>query len=207
MALYREPYTSCSRLGSLSSGGLDWSNCEAEVRLFDCSGRVTGSVSLHRYHKRRDHLEVQDVRVDGNTLYFNEACITYSREAGGRCSQLVAVEIGSGKELWRSGYKTSNNVFLVHGDYIIGGYGFTAEPSFLHIFRKRDGKLLHKQALKTRSFPGGNHDHLAIDPGGLLRVGVYEHANDLEFLLQGAASGRPTLKFSREIAPRSAMLR
>ena len=72
----------------------------------------------------------------------------------------------TGKELWRTGFKTSNNVFLVHGDYIIGGYGFTAEP--VNVFRKRDGRLLHKQALKTRSFPGGNHDHLAIGPGGVL---------------------------------------
>ena len=201
LALYREPYTSCSRLGTLKSGGLDWSNCEAEVRLFDCGGRTTGSVSLHRYHKRADHLEVQDVRVDGSTLYFNEACITYSREAGGRCSQLVAVDWKSGKELWRTGFRTSNNVFLIHGDYIIGGYGFTAEPSAVNIFRKRDGRLLHTRALKTRSFPGGNHDHLAIGPGNVLRVGVYEHENDLQFQLSGLSSGRPSLTYQREVAP------
>ena len=204
MALYREPYTSCQRLGKKKGGGLDWTNCEAEVRVFDCAGRTKASVSLHRYHKRKDYLEVQDVRVEGDMLYFNEACITYSREAGGRCSQLVAVNMLTGKEKWRTGFKTSNNVFLVHGDYIIGGYGFTAEPSALNIFRKKDGRLLRKKRLKTRSFPGGNHDHLRIEPGNVLRVGVYEHFKDLKFSLKGLGTGRPSLKYLGSVAPQKA---
>ena len=204
LALYREPYTSCQRLGRKKSGGLDWSNCEAEVRVFDCSGRVRASLSLHRYHKRSNYIEVQDVRVDGSTLYFNEACITYSREAGGRCSQLVAVNLNTGKERWRTGFKTSNNVFLIHGNYIIGGYGFTAEPSSVNIFRKKDGRLLYKKALKTRAFPGGNHDHLALEPGNVLRVGVYEQRNDLTFLMRGLSSGRPSLKYLGKVAPAKA---
>ena len=206
MALYREPYNSCERLRPKISGRPKWANCEAEVKVFDCAGRTTASVSLHRYYSRSDYLEVQDARVDGNMLYFNEACGTYSREAGGRCSQLVAINLTTGKQAWRTGFKTSNNVFLVHGDYIIGGYGFTAEPSAVNIFRKRDGRLLHRKALKTRSFPGGNHDHLRIEPGlgNVLRVGVYEQYNDLTFRIDGLHAGKPKLKYLGTTAPQAA---
>ncbi len=207
MALYREPYTSCQRLKRKKGGGLDWTNCQAEVMLFDCAGKAKVRVSLHRYHKRPDQLEVQDVRVDGNMLYFNEACISYSKDAGGRCSQLVAVNLRTGKEKWRTGFKTSNNVFLVHGDYIIGGYGFTAEPSALNIFRKKDGRLLRKTRLKTKAFPGGNHDFLRIERGNMLRVGVYEHFKDLKFSIKGLSAGRPSLKYVGSVAPRKAPLR
>ncbi len=201
MALYREPYTSCQRLKRKKGGGLDWTNCQSEVMLFDCAGKAKVRVSLHRYHKRKDYLEVQDVRVDGDMLYFNEGCITYSREAGGRCSQLVAVDLRTGKEKWRTGFKTSNNVFLVHGGYIIGGYGFTAEPSALNIFRKKDGRLLRKKRLKTKSFPGGNHDFLRIERGDVLRVGVYEHFKDLKFSLKGLSADRPSLRYLGSVAP------
>ncbi len=113
----------------------------------------------------------------------------------------MAVDVRRGKEKWRTGFKTLNNAFLVHGDYIIGGYGFTAEPSALNILRKKDGRLLRKTRLKTRSFPGGNHDHLRIEPGNVLRVGVYEHFKDLKFSLNGLGAGRPSLRYLGSVAP------
>ncbi len=193
MALYREPFESC---------GYDSNhpNCQSEVRIFDCAGKTTAVVPLNQYHSRKTHLEVQDARLDGRVLYHNEACITYSRQAGGRCSSLVAVDVPTGKVLWRTRPLTSNNAFLVHGDHIIAGYGFTAEPSAIHVLRKKDGKRLSRTALKTKAFPGGNHDALSIE-GSLLRVGVYEEWNDLTFRLLGFDKGKPHLAYAGAVAP------
>src|SRR5262249_14090676 len=120
VALYRDPYDagSCSLSGD--------ANCDYEVKVFRC-GELAASVALGPLLSRKDELEVQDIRYADGVLYFNEACQSYSRLAGGRCSSMVAVDVQSGQVLWRSEPLRSNNVFLVVGDYLVTGYGFTGE--------------------------------------------------------------------------------
>jgi len=83
----------------------------------------------------------------GGILYFNEACQTYSKDAGGKCSYLVALDPIKKKVLWRSEPLVSNFRLLVHGDYIVTGYGFTKEKKRLNILRRRDGKVVFKTSL------------------------------------------------------------
>lgn len=110
-------------------------------------GKVQFDLSLADFHPRKNHLEVQDIRYVDGILYFNEACQTYSKEAGGKCSYLVALDPLKKKVLWRSKPLVSNFRLLVHGDYIVTGYGFTKEKKRLNILRRRDGKLVFKTRL------------------------------------------------------------
>jgi len=104
VALYRERPAEWTTLGNR--------NRSSKVRLFDCSGKELASVLLDSYMSRPEHLEVQDVRYDGSLLFFNEACQTYSREAGGQCSALVALDPIGKTVMWRTGSLVSNNCSL-----------------------------------------------------------------------------------------------
>jgi hypothetical protein len=196
VALYRETYDALWSRADSSS----WTNRKYDIRIFDCNGKSVARITPNDFFSRKDHLEVQDVRFDGKrTVYFNEACQTYSRQAGGRCSSLVAVDVITKKVKWRSWPKRSNNVFLLHGDYIIAGYGFTGEASSLHMIRRSDGRVVTSKSLRVNVFPGGNHDSLAVQSDGALRVGVYESDKDLLFRLTGFDSRTPTVKFAGNI--------
>jgi hypothetical protein len=140
-ALYRDPYdaSSCKLSGS--------TNCAYEIAAFDCGGSTLFRVPLNKFLSRKNQLEVQDARMADRVVYFNEACQSYSREAGGRCSSLVALDPFSRAVLWRTRPLVSNNRFLVYPQYIVTGYGFTAEPDFLFIVRRSDGKVMHKESL------------------------------------------------------------
>lgn len=137
LALYRDPYGA----GSCQLG--DASNCDYQVRHYR-DGALAWSLSLTHFLSRIDHLEVQDIRLSGGVLYFNEACQTYSNEAGGDCSSLVAVDPVAKRVLWRTPSLISNNRFFVHGCYVVAGYGFTSEPDAVHLVDRRTGKVVQK---------------------------------------------------------------
>jgi hypothetical protein len=142
VALYRQDILTC----------MSKKNCSNEVRLFDCGGKELASVVLDPHMSRADHLEVQDVRYDGTTLFFNEACQSYSSEAGGKCSALVALDPIGKKVLWRTGSLVSNNWFAVTGDYLVAAYGFTMEPATLRVLRKKDGAIMDTKRLQGTNF-------------------------------------------------------
>jgi len=146
VALYRGSFDAC---GAATPGSL---NCDAEVRLYDCTGALLAAVPLKPLMSRPDQLEVQDVRYDGGTLYFNEACQTYSREAGGRCSSLVAVEPVAKRVLWRTRPLVSNNWFVIAGDYLVAAYGFTGERASIRVVRRTDGAIVDTQPLDHTNF-------------------------------------------------------
>ena len=115
---------------------------------------------------REKKFEVQDLRYDKGILYFNAACLSYSAMQKGRCSTLYAYDPQKKKLLWHSRYRTSNDIFLVTDHLVIAGYGFTQEPDYLYLLRKRDGKLLKKIKLDSA------HDYLEM-VGDKLHVMTY----------------------------------
>ncbi len=142
VALYRERFATC--VGNR--------NCASEVRVFDCNGFPIAAVPLTPHLSRPDHLEVQDVRYSGGTLYFNEACQSYSREAGGRCSSLVALDVLQRRVLWRTPALTSNNWFALMGEYVVAAYGFTGEPASIRVIRRSDGAIVDRKPLEGTNF-------------------------------------------------------
>ena len=115
---------------------------------------------------REKRFEVQDLRYDKGVLYFNAACLSYAKRQKGRCSTLYAYDTQQKKLLWHSRYRTSNDIFLVTDRLVIAGYGFTHEPDYLYLLRKRDGKMLKKIKLDSA------HDYLEM-VGDKLHVITY----------------------------------
>jgi hypothetical protein len=180
VGLYRDPYnlSSCQLTGGR--------NCSFGVALFECSGRQRWLFLLDPLLSRPDQLEVQDIRYADGVLYFNEACQSYARNAGGKCSSLVAIEPLTQTVLWRTPPLVSNNVFLVHQRYLITGHGFTDEPDFLFIVRRSDGKIMQKLPIPLA------HEGLSIDPEGILSAFI-EHDKILRFRAEGFDGDRPRL--------------
>ncbi len=141
--LYRDPYgaSSCSL-------GTD-KNCRYEARFYRAGGRLSWTMGFETLWSRLEHLEIHDIQLSGGVVYFNEACQSYSRSAGGKCSSLVAVDPKQGQVLWRTEPLMSNHRFLLLEDVIIAGYGFTAEVDYLHLLRRSDGELLDRKRLRS----------------------------------------------------------
>jgi hypothetical protein len=143
LAFYREPYNLQSCQLSTTT------NCAYEARHYDRGGKERWRVSLNELFSRGDHLEIQDVRLAGGVLYFNEACQSYAQGAGGQCSSLVAVDPVTRKVLWRTQPLVSNGRFVVRGCYLVAGYGFTAEPDHVSLVSRATGKVLQDVPLAS----------------------------------------------------------
>lgn len=180
MAFYREPYGA----GTCDTG--TDSVCRYFVRLYDIEGNEMWGVPLHDLLSAKAHLEVQDVRYADGTLYFNEACQSYSSEAKGKCSYLVAYDPKAKEVRWRTKNLVSNGRFLIHGDYIVAGYGFTAEKDFIYVVSRNDGSILQKVPLKK------SPETFELTEDGLLRVQVYPGTLHW-FEMRGWDTDRPKL--------------
>ncbi len=177
VATYRERFEQC---------GAGKGNCATIVKVFDVDGKESASVSLGQFLSRRDQLEVQDVRLADGVLYFNEACQTYSREAGGRCSALVALDLAQKKVLWRTHALVSNNEFRVVGPYLVAAYGFTGEPARVTVLRRQDGAVMDVHRL-----PGTNFEMTPV--GDVLSVRIYQNIGTARFRMVGFDGAAPKL--------------
>lgn len=89
------------------------------------------------------------VEEDG-ILYVSHGHNTYAKESGGRNAYLTAIDPKKDEILWRSPPLVANaRTFLVLGDLIVSGYGFTAEPDFLYLIDRKTGEVAGRHALKT----------------------------------------------------------
>lgn len=154
LAFYRGP------LGGAANGG----NVAYRAILFRADGSRAWDTNLNRFLSRTDRLEVQDVRYADGKLYLNEACQSYAREVGGACSSLLRVDPAAGRVDWRTPPLTSNNVILLHGPYVVAGYGFTAEADSLFLVDRATGRIVDRQPLDSA------HSYLEIVDGDLVVV-------------------------------------
>ena len=181
-ALYRDQYD----VGSCKLSDKTATNCGYEARLHECNGAPAWTLPLNSLLSRPDHLEVQDIHYDGDVLYFNEACQSYSREAKGKCSSLVAVDPKAGKVLWRTPPLTSNGEFLVLPRHIVSGYGFTAEPDFVFVVRRSDGAVIQKKPIPTAAY--------AFEVGDDGKLSVFTYAETtVRFTMTGFDGDAPQL--------------
>jgi len=183
VATYRERFEPCYARG-------EHANCGTLVKIFDKANTEVVSLSLDSFLSHKDHLEVQDVRFvasgAGGALYFNEACQSYSSEAGGKCSALIAVDPFAKKVLWRTAPLASNNEFLVQGDYLVAAYGFTGEKASIRIVRRSDGKVMEQQPLQHTNFE-------MFTSKDTLSVEMYYTFGRANFRMEGFAGAAPKL--------------
>lgn len=95
--------------------------------------------------------EVQDVRWDAEThyLYFNMACPSYSSMIGGKGSKLFCYDVENEKMVWSTPYLTSNDILILHKNYVFCGYGFTNEKDYVCMVDKMTGKVYSKILLSS----------------------------------------------------------
>jgi hypothetical protein len=170
LAFYREPYN----VGACTLG--DAMNCAYEARFYDASGRVAWSLRLDALLSRPDQLEIQDIRLAGGVLYFNEACQSYSSGANGQCSALVAVEPRQRRILWRTRNLVSNGRFRITGCNIVAGYGFTAEPDYVFLVDRTTGRVLSRRwvskAPQEMTLVAGDRIDVRLYSGALRRYQI-----------------------------------
>ncbi len=108
-------------------------------------------------------------------LYVSHFHMTYAKSSGGMNGYITAIDLASGKLLWRSRPLVCNShSFVISEDAIICGYGFTAEDDFMFVLDRHTGKVV--STTKVKSGP----ERIAMGDG-VLYVRTYN--TDYKFLL------------------------
>lgn len=90
------------------------------------------------------------VKQEGNILYVSHSHNTYAKSSHGMNGYLTAINTDNNQILWRSQSLVCNaRNFEIINEVIICGYGFTAEPDFIYLIDKNNGKILQQINLKT----------------------------------------------------------
>ena len=83
-------------------------------------------------------------------LYASTSHHTYAKSTFGKNAFVSALDAGTGELLWQSAPLVCNAMnFVLRGDHLLCGYGFTAEPDFLYVLSRADGKVASKLPLKS----------------------------------------------------------
>jgi outer membrane protein assembly factor BamB len=94
--------------------------------------------------------EIVWAREANGVLYVENAHLTYARSSYGQNAYITAIDVRTGKRLWRSRALVANaGTFAVTPDYLITGYGFTAEPDYLYLLQRRTGRVVERLGLPS----------------------------------------------------------
>ncbi|XXT15999.1 hypothetical protein WME94_37705 [Sorangium sp. So ce429] len=89
------------------------------------------------------------VARDG-VLYVSSGHRTYAASSKGKNAYLSALDLATGQLLWQSAPLVCNaENFVLRGDHLLCGYGFTAEPDFLYVLERATGKVVSKLPMKS----------------------------------------------------------
>ncbi len=91
------------------------------------------------------------VMMNDGIIYASIGHKTYSASTFGWNSTLVAVKPATGKIIWQSPPLVSNaDRFLLIGEILISGYGFTSEPNYIYQISARSGAIIKRHKLRSR---------------------------------------------------------
>ena len=86
--------------------------------------------------------EIVWARQVGQTLLVAHAHASYARESGNRNGYLTAIDLHRKRVRWRSPSLVANAyTFVVVGDAVVTGYGFTAEGDWLYLLDLNTGRI------------------------------------------------------------------
>ena len=111
--------------------------------------------------------------VNGNNAYLKDGIFYGASVANGYAQPntcfVFAYDLENEKLLWRSADQTYNSMnFLVKGDVIFCGYGFTAEDDYLYQLDKNTGEIIDRLLLKKMP-------DLIVEQDGKLYVHTYSY--------------------------------
>lgn len=83
-------------------------------------------------------------------LYLQSAHRTYASSSKGKNAYITAIDFASGEVMWQSEPLVANaQNFILRGDSIVCGYGFTAEPDFIYVLSRSTGAVTSKIPVKS----------------------------------------------------------
>lgn len=111
--------------------------------------------------------------TDGDTIYIANGGGSYAKEMFGKKGFMSAISLSTGKLLWRSQpLVTGSGPFARYDDFLMTGYGFTAEPDNVFLLDKATGKVATKMSVDSA-------------PDGIIlsgsRATVFTYDSKLEF--------------------------
>jgi len=113
--------------------------------------------------------EVVFAKEAGGVLYAETAHSTYAKSSSGLNAYLNAVDLKTKKLRWRSPALVANaGNFVILGDTIVAGYGFTSEPDYLYAIDRRSGRVQGRLLLPSSPERIARH-------GNVLTVDTYDH--------------------------------
>jgi hypothetical protein len=111
-------------------------------------------------------------REANGALYVQNAHLTYARSSYGQNAYITAIDPESKRRLWRSkGLVANAQTFAVTPDYLVTGYGFTAEDDWLYLLDRRTGRVVERLSLPSgpekitrsgKSFVVRTYDHVIV---------------------------------------------
>jgi len=105
----------------------------------------------------------------GGVLYVENAHWTYASSSYGRNAYVTAIDLETKRRLWRTRALVANaRTFVVADDYLVTGYGFTAERDHLYLIDRRTGKVVSELALPSAP-------ERIVRRGGRIHVRTYDH--------------------------------
>jgi len=95
-------------------------------------------------------MEVYWAQKVGDILYASTGHHTYAKSSKGKNAFISAIDADNGLLRWQTDPLVCNTKnFVIHGSYIICGYGVTDEPNFLYVISRADGKTVSKIPLES----------------------------------------------------------
>ena len=110
--------------------------------------------------------QIRYAQIKDHILYLSIGHLTYA-ESSPHNAYVAAVDLAEKKLLWKSQPLVSNAAnFVIKGDVLLCGYGFTAEPDYIYQLDLGSGKVIDKTAVKSKA------DYLILKDN-ILYVGTY----------------------------------
>lgn len=129
------------------------------VAVFDAEHKLTALLDFEEFGTPPSFVPADAQFVQGGVfwaelrdgaLYVSSGHHTYAKSSHGKNAFLTAVNPTTGHIYWQSAPLVANaSNFLVRRGYIVSGYGFTAEPDFLFVIDRADGRTVSKIPVKS----------------------------------------------------------
>ena len=95
--------------------------------------------------------QIRYAQIKDHILYLSIGHLTYA-ESSPHNAYVAAVDLAEKKLLWKSQPLVSNAAnFVIKGDVLLCGYGFTAEPDYIYELDLGSGKVIDKTAVKSKA--------------------------------------------------------
>ena len=89
-------------------------------------------------------------REANGVLYVQNAHLTYARSSYGQNAYITAIDAQTKRQALAEPALVANaQTFAVTPDYLLTGYGFTAEPDWLYLLDRRTGRVVERLSLPS----------------------------------------------------------